>query len=108
MVLLLCLAVGAALVIWVSGRLRELEEKNAEQQRQIAALTARVFRLEGGTGEPATAPPVMPPRAAADPARMVRRVNFMKRSGFPSRQWLARCTEALQSICQPQSALDLP
>ena len=48
MTLFLCLALMAALVAWMSAKLRELERRNAEQDRRIEALIERIYAMESG------------------------------------------------------------
>jgi uncharacterized membrane protein len=69
MELFLFLCVAAALLIWVRGRIAQLEERASAQERRIASLTERIFVLEGRAAA-ATAPPVLvapPPTPVAPP-----------------------------------------
>src|SRR5688572_28221593 len=59
------LVVVAALLIWARSRFRELEGRNAEQDRRIAALTERIFTMETRNGGQSA--PIAPPVAAAAP-----------------------------------------
>ncbi|MBI2687005.1 MAG: DUF2339 domain-containing protein [Acidobacteria bacterium] len=60
MTVFLCLCIAAALAVWVRERMRGLEERTAYQERRIAALTERIFVLEGQRNAGAHTPPPPP------------------------------------------------
>ena len=90
MTLFLCLSLIAALVAWMSAKLRELERRNAEQDRRIAALIERIYAMESGV-KAAPAPPVFlspppfppplpippPPMASPPPPKPARDLESM-------------------------------
>jgi hypothetical protein len=60
MVFFLCLCVAAALILWVRARMAQLEERAEAQDRRIAALTERIFVLEGRPAGTPAPPPLLP------------------------------------------------
>ncbi len=60
MTIFLCLAIAALLLLWVRGRIQDLESRCAEQDRRIASLTARIFTLESQSAPQQPQPPPQP------------------------------------------------
>lgn len=103
MEILLPILLSLFIVLWMRGRLKELEEKVAWKDRQIASLTERVFRLE------AVAHLVNPPREAAPPPPVLPQPvsSVLHNPQLPPRELLAANVPEALSPPPPKPKRDL-